>query len=168
MISFDTPFYLLFIGLPLALPFVVGIVILVGYWEDELNRLIGFFTIKPVLAYPIWFYLTTTIGTYWYDNWFDNIKQLLGSWLPLIPAIILTVGIICAFRNMVTYHLAWLFLGLDILRMLNTFILADSDEMDNVAFPFGLALPSMIAILALIIVTTRKKAVIYDLSPFQE
>ena len=89
MIKFDTPLYLLFIVLPLALPFVAGMVILVGYWKDELDRLIGLFAIKPVLAYPLWFYITTTIGTYWYDNWVDNFKQLLGSWLPLIPAIIL-------------------------------------------------------------------------------
>ena len=164
MITFDTPLYLLFIALPLALPLVVGMIILVGYRKGEINRVIGFFTIKPVLAYPLWFYITTTIGTYWYDNWFDNIKQLLGSWLPLIPAIILTIAIIYVFRNMFTYRLAWLFLGLDILRMLNTLILASSDEMDNFSFPFGLVLPSMIAVLALIIVVTRNKTMKSDLS----
>ena len=168
MISFDTPLYLLFIVLPLALPLVVGIVILVGYCETELNRLIGFITLKPVLAYPLWFYITTTVGTTWYDNWFDNINQSFGSLLPLIPAIILSVLIVYVFRNMFTHRLAWLFLGLDILRMLNTLLLASSDEMDNFSLPFGLALPSVIAILALIIVSTRSKTVSSSLSTFQE
>jgi hypothetical protein len=159
MITFDTPLYLLFIVLPLALPFVVGIVILVGYGKNGLNRLIGFFTIKPVLAYPLWFYITNAVETRWYDNWFDAINQSFGPLLPLIPAIILSIVISYIFRDMFIHPLTWLFLGLDILRMLNTFILASSDEMDNFSLPFGLALPSMIAILALIIVTTRNKTI---------
>jgi hypothetical protein len=167
-LTLDGPLLVIFIVLPLLLPFVAGIVLLVWFRKDELDRLIALFTLKPVLAYPLWFYITTTIGTYWYDNWFDNIKQLLGSWLPLIPAIILTIGIIYTFRNMFTHPLAWLFLGLDILRMLNTFILASSDEMDNFSFPFGLVLPSMLAILALIIVATRSKTVNSALSTLQE
>ena len=76
--------------------------------------------------------------------------------------------IIYVSRNMFTNWLAWVFLGFDILRMLNTYILASSDEMDNFSFPFGLALPSVIAILALIIATTRKKTVSYRLPTFQE
>jgi hypothetical protein len=167
MISFDTPFYLLFIVLPLALPLVVGIVILVGFWEDELNRLIGFITIKPVLAYPLWFYITTTVVDTWYDNWFDNIKQSFGSLLPLMPAMILSISIGYVFRIMFTHRLAWFFLGLDILRMLNTLILASSDEMDNFSLPFGLVLSSMVALLAIIIVVTRGKTVKPGLSTLQ-
>ncbi len=167
-LTLDGPLLVIFIVLPLLLPFVAGIVLLVWFRKDELNRLIALFTLKPVLAYPLWFYITTTIGTHWYDNWFDNVKQLLGGWLPLIPAIILTIGIIYAFRNMFTHQLAWLFLGLDILRMLNTLILASSDEMDNFSFPFGLVLPSMIAILALIIVVTHNKTVKSGLSTLQK
>src|SRR5215212_7471935 len=127
MITFDTPLYLLFIVLPLALPLIVGIVILVGYGKDELNRLIGFFTIKPVLAYPLWFYITNTVETRWYDNWFDAINQSLGPVLSLLPAIILSIVICYVFRDMFIHPLAWLFLGLDILRMLNTVLLASSD-----------------------------------------
>jgi hypothetical protein len=167
-LTLDGLLIVIFIVLPLLLPFIVGIVLLVWFRKDELNRLIALFTLKPVLAYPIWFYITSTIGTHWYDNWFDNVKQLLGSWLPLIPAIIFTIGIIYIFRNMFTHQLAWIFLGLDTLRMLNTFILASSDEMDNFCFPFGLVLPSIIAILALIIVVVRTKNVSSDLSIFQE
>ena len=69
---------------------------------------------------------------------------------------------------MFTHPLAWLFLGVDILRMLNTLILASSDEMDNFSFSFGLVLPSMIAILALIIVIARSKTVDSSLSTLQE
>ena len=167
-LTLDGPLLVIFIVLPLLLPLVAGIILLVWYRKAEINRLIALFTLKPVLAYPLWFYITTTISTYWYDNWFDNINQLFGDWLPLIPAIILTIGIIYTFRNMFTHQLAWLFLGLDILRMLNTLLLASSDEMDYFSFPFGLLLPSIIAILALIIVVTRSKTMSSALSTLQE
>jgi len=157
MITFDTPLYLLFVALPLMLPLAAGLVILVGYGNDELNRLVGFITIKPVIAYPIWFYLAMTVSTTWYDNWFDTINQSLGHLLPILPAIFLTIGIVYTFRSTFADLLAWLFLGLDLLRMFNTLILSNSDDLDGYTLPFGLVLPSVIAILALVIVVTRRK-----------
>lgn len=164
----DGPIVAIFIVLPLLLPLVIGIILLIGFRSDELHALIALFTLKPVLAYPIWFYITTEIETVWYDNWFDSVKQLLGGWLALIPAIILTIGIIYTFRKMFVQQLAWIFLYLDILRMLNTFILSSSDRMDNFSFPFGLVLPSVIAILALTIVVVRNKKMNSTLSSQQE
>lgn len=149
------PLYLFFIVLPLGLPLVAGIIILAGYRKDELNRLMGLIAIKPVLAYPIWFYLMNTVSTTWYDSWLDKIN---GPLLPLIPAIMLSIVIVYVSRNMFAHGLAWLFLGLDILRMLNTFILASSDEMDDFSLWFGLLLPSAVAILALIIAMNRNNA----------
>jgi hypothetical protein len=167
-LTLDGPLLVIFIVLPLLLPSVAAIVLLVWFRKDELNCLIALFTLKPVLAYPLWFYITSTVGTRWYDNWFDNINQSFGALLPLIPAIILTIGTIYSFRNMFTHQLAWLFLGLDVLRMLNTLMLASSDEMDGFSLPFGLVLPSMIAVLALIIVATRRKTVSSTLSTLPE
>jgi hypothetical protein len=163
MIEFDASFYFFFFVLPLAMPFVVGLIVLVGYGKDELNRLIGCITIKPVVAYPLWFYLTNVVGTTWYDNSLDDITQSAGPLFALLPAIILSIVIVLVFRNTFTHRIAWLFLGLDILRMLNTLMLTSSD-FQFWLFAFGILLPSMIAILALIIVTTRKKTINSSLS----
>lgn len=156
-LTLDGPLLALIIGLPLVIPFVIGIILWVGFPTDELHGLISLFTLKPVLAYPIWFYITTNIEPVWHDNWIDDVERLFGGWLALIPAIILTIGITLTFRKMFTQQLAWIFLYLDILRMLNTFILSSSDGLDYFSAPFGLVLPSLIAILALIIVGVRDK-----------
>ncbi len=153
---FDNSFYFVIVGLPILLPFLIGSAILVFSWKDELNRLIGFFTLKPVLAYPLWFYISTTVIDTWYDNWLDHIIHSFGTLLPLVPAIILSIIIIYSFRAMFTNRLAQLFLGLDILRMVNTFILANT-SMGDFFLLFGLILPSLIAVLALGITTYNRE-----------
>jgi hypothetical protein len=163
LIEQNSAFFFFFFVLPLAMPLVAGLIVLVGYGRDELNWMIGCITIKPVLAYPLWFYLANTVGATWYDNWLDNFTQTTGPLLPFLPAIILSIVIICVFRNMFVHRLAWLFLGLDILRMLNTFALTSSD-FKFWSLAFGILLPSMIAILALMIVTTRNKTINSSLS----
>jgi hypothetical protein len=163
MIELNEPFYWLFFALPLTMPLVVGLIILVVYRNDMLNRLIGCITIKPVVAYPLWYYLLNTVGTTLYNNWLDNVTQPTGPLVPLLPAIILSIVIVYAFRNTFTQRLAWLFLGLDVLRMLNTLVLTSSD-LNFWLLTFGILLPSIIAILALIIVTSRNTAINSSLS----
>lgn len=105
----DDIFLLYFVGLPLVLPFIIGILILAGFWKDEVSRLVGVFTLKPVLAYPIWFYLTLQIFS---D--YSYLRQEYGGdivfLIPLIPAIALTIIIFFMFRDLFkTSQLARLF-----------------------------------------------------------
>lgn len=158
MIKLDNEFYFIFVGLPILLPFLIGSAILVLFWKDKLNRLIGFFTLKPVLAYPLWFFISDTVVGTLHDNWFDNITKSFGNLLPLVPAIILSLGIIYLFRGMFTNRLAQLFLGLDILRMLNTFMMVSTNAI-YFFMTFGLLLPSLIAFLALGIAWKRKSLI---------
>jgi len=43
-------------GIPLALPLIFGTIILRNFWEDNVGRLLGFLTLKILVAFPIVLY----------------------------------------------------------------------------------------------------------------
>jgi len=155
------PDYYRLLVLPLSLPFAGGIYILVGYWKDNLSRYIGFLSFKPVIAYPIWFFITCTD---WFNKVYDYHDPVVMAVFPLFPGIFLTLITVFLFRHLFKVEkLVWLFLIGDIVRWVNSFVFSafvDNDIVFNLfiflAF-FGLAFPSLYTIIALDIV--RKRAV---------
>jgi len=107
------PDYFRLLIVPLLLPFGLGIFILVSSWKIEVSRYIGFLTLKPVFAYPIWFLIS-------WSDWFNqvyDVNLVLMAIVPLIPGIILTLIIVYLFRHLFgTDKLVWLFLIGDIIR----------------------------------------------------
>ncbi len=150
MSSNDLLFYFYILVLPLLLPLIIGIVILVGFWKDELSRMGGFFTLKPVLAYPLWFYI---ILQYFVSS--SSESNPVEGFIPLIPGIVLTVIIAYRFRRLIASNqIAKLFLALDVFRWMYTFSLGFQVD-PNIWF--GLVFPSIYALLAVIIVLVRNR-----------
>jgi hypothetical protein len=152
-------FRLLF--LPLLLPFVGGIFILISHWKDDISRYIGLLSLKPVIAYPIWFLISWSD---WYSKVYDNTNPVLMAAFPLFPGILLTLIIVFLFKRLFKIDKAvWLFLIGDIVRWMNTFVFSsftDSDVVFNLfvfLVFFGLAFPSLYTIIALDVV--RKRAI---------
>jgi|GEM_PF-1653888 len=152
-----------FLCVPLLLPFLAGLLMLFFFRKDKMSLLAALFTLKPVAAYPIWWWLFSLLQNANFPDWLSALESPLLSFLPLVPAILLTAMIVFAFRTLFKQRwLAWLWLGGDILRWLNTFILfafpgnsETSSSVMLIVFTFGLVFPSFYALLALVIVTTR-------------
>jgi len=154
------PDYFRLLVLPLLFPFGAGIFILVSNWKDEISRYIGFLTLKPVIAYPIWFVISFSD---WFNKVYDTNPVLIAA-VPLIPGIVLTLIIVYSFRHLFGIdRVVWLFLIGDVIRWMNTFIFTAFTN-SNIVFNififlvfFGLYFPSLYAVVALIVV--RKRAV---------
>lgn len=154
MLDFHPDYFLLLIQ-PLLLPSFISLFILARYWKDDVSKYIGLMSIKPVIAYPIWFFISTSD---WINQVYD-LKPILTVVVPLIPAVILTLVIVYFFRHLFPQEeSAKVFLIGDIVRWLNTFVFS--------AFPsallfslmyFGLIFPSLYAIGGLIIVVKRSR-----------
>jgi len=82
-------------GIPLAIPLIFGVIILKNFGKDEIGRLIGFLTLKPVVAFPIFIYLS---GMKWINDIFWN-GRVWGTALPLVFYILLTLCIIYLFKD---------------------------------------------------------------------
>ena len=85
-------------GIPLAIPLIFGALILRNFWKDEISRLIGFLTLKSVVAFPIFLYF---YGIVWND-W--------GIIPPLALYIFFTLCIIYLFRDSLKRNLVARFL----------------------------------------------------------
>jgi hypothetical protein len=141
-----------FLILPMLLPFLIGLIMLILFRKDAVSRLVGMFTLKPVIAYPLWFLLFLTD--------LSNSNSLIYV-IGLIPAVLLTIAIVLLNwkvfqRSMIP---AAIFLGLDALRMLNTLLtwVGVGDEKPvPILFYFGLVLPSLIAVAALVFAIVRR------------
>jgi hypothetical protein len=153
------PDYFRLLVQPLSIPFAVGLFILVRYWKDDVGRFIGFLSLKPVIAYPIWFFISWSD---WYSKVYDNSRPVLMAVFPLLPGIFLTLITVNFFRYLFKIEkVAWLFLIGDIIRWANTFVFSafvDNNIVLNLfvflAF-FGLAFPSIYTIIAFIVARKR-------------
>jgi hypothetical protein len=151
MIS-ENDIVLQFLILPIILPFLFGLIMLILFRKDAASRLVAMVTLKPVIAYPVWFlFLLTDLS----NNNFSTIV------IGLIPAVSLTVGIVLLNRKVFFKYkiLAAIFLGLDASRMLNTLLIwagLGDEPPEPILFSFGLALPSLIAVAALVFTIARR------------
>ena len=78
-------------GIPLALPLIFGVLIFKSFWNDEISRLAGFFTLKPVIVFPLFVFI-------WQDH-------VLETALPLFISLLFTVMIAYYFRRLLRKHI---------------------------------------------------------------
>ncbi len=157
-----TPF-LFVCGFPLLLPSIIGTIILRKFWEDELSRLTGFFTLKPILAYPIWFVIFAVFLLTKPDSLMSTITYV-GENLPIvllaiIPGVLLTIIIVVVFQRVFKSNkFAWLFLLGDVIRWGYTLYWSIKLSGSSQIYYFiGFLLPSIYAAVALFFVYYRHK-----------
>jgi hypothetical protein len=141
-----------FLYVPLILPFVTGLLMLILLRKDKLSLLAALFTLKPVIAYPIWWRLAILLTV----DPPEGMSAPISSFLSILPAILLTAVIVFPFRALFKQEwLSWVWLGGDVLRWTNTFLLFAFPFSTGAMLGFGLMFPSIYALLALVIVSIR-------------
>jgi hypothetical protein len=95
MIEISSVFFLVLCAVPLVLPLIIGIIILTRFGKEKPIRLIAFFTLKPVLAYPLWVLIRFSISPLRFglmpgppNPLGDILLDLRASLLAAIPAIL--------------------------------------------------------------------------------
>jgi len=141
-----------FLYVPLILPFVTGLLMLILLRKDKLSLLAALFTLKPVIAYPIWWRLAILLTV----DPPEGMSAPISSFLSILPAILLTAVIVFPFRALFKQEwLSWVWLGGDVLRWMNTFLLFAFPFSTGAMLGFGLMFPSIYALLTLAIMTIR-------------
>ena len=75
-----------------VLPLILGPIILTLFRRDDVSRMAGWFTMKPLLATPLWAMMLA-----WGEN--ANVSQEFKAVMGLIPGIGLTLWIIWNYRH---------------------------------------------------------------------
>jgi hypothetical protein len=136
-----------------VLPLILGPIILY-YYKDGTGKLAGWFTLKPLLATPLWVITAVLLGDL-------NLPLGLIAALSLAPAVLLTLLIVWRFRRsfQVDSRIPFAFVAADALRWLNTFTLIHfgSTTLNDPFFLLGWILPNAYAIMALVLLRLRKK-----------
>lgn len=163
---------LLIYGSPaFLLPLTCGLLILWRYRQNSVERLAGIFTIKPLIATPIWALiasLVTSSRSTWtssplYGSTYDS--SYLSTplyWLTLVPGLGLTIAILCLFRHLYRGKSmsAFVLLGCDVVRWTTTFLLYPA-WMNFVLWPatywIGLLLPNLYALVAVGIIVWQSR-----------
>ena len=175
MTGINLVFSLILFAAPLALPLIIGIIILTHFGKEKSIRLAAFFTLKPVVAYPLWVLIRFSISPLRFglmpgppNPLGDILLDLRASLLAAIPAIALTIAIVYVFRQLFKARSALLFLMGDVLRWVYTFVVSVTVFNYSGNFPYlgilliiiGFLLPSIYAIAALIFVTSRHNSLL--------
>lgn len=137
-----------------VLPIILGPIILYRY-KDDLSKLAAWFSLKPLLATPLW-----AIASAWLAE--TRINQEIAKILSLLPAVALTGIIVWRFKHLLRNEVGMvsLFLGADAIRWLNTFAWMQFDGRGQLNDPFftaGWILPNVYSIMALAIVWLRSR-----------
>ncbi len=173
MIKLDVLLLLISDIVLLIIPLIIGIVLLTRYGKDKLLQLVAWFTLKPLVAYPIWALIRLSISPIRIglqpspSNPLNDYRlDLKASGWALIPSVILTLAIIYIFRKSFKSISARVFLLGDILRWLYTFAVSilifnfptNPPYFGLVLVAIGFLIPSIYAIIALIFANSRYKS----------
>lgn len=136
---------------PFWAPAVIGLYLVVSK-PDELSRMAGLLTLKPIVTTPIWFAVMSTLPTP-----IDSLEP--AHFLSILPGASLTVIIALAFRPLFSgpgAGSARALLVLDCARWLNSFLMSlpyggtlDSGSPACVFALIGITLPTIFAVVAL-------------------
>jgi hypothetical protein len=135
-----------------VLPLILGLTTRFYFKKDELSRMAGWFSLKPILATPLWA-LMISIGNS------THLSRDLQAALGLIPGIGLTLWIVWKYRHLLrteTGTVTLLLLG-DALRWLNSFAWVIDNALDSPFYTAGLILPNAYALMAFVIAWLRKR-----------
>jgi hypothetical protein len=158
------PFFLVFVFIlpAFTLPVIIGPILLLKF-RDELGKMAAWFTLKPLLATPLWI-----VSLFMIDSSSSLNPKILQT-LTMLPAILLTLLLVLRFRKVIPMESksAAVLIILDALRWLNTYIWLATGGKPYLQDPFLLAgwiLPNLYAVIALVIMGMRKRkqAVIYN------
>jgi hypothetical protein len=146
--------------LPITLPLIIGTAILLRFYKNEENLLIGIFIIKPIVDYLLLF--TTTIVLYLtlgnIQDWPATLKTVLKV-IYFISYPILTATItFYKFRRMFqSYRIFWLILGLDFFRQIFLIfvLLNENTKYSNHLEEIWRISPSIYAIFVLLVFIIR-------------
>jgi hypothetical protein len=107
---------MIFLWPAFMLPVILGSLILRQYGHDPLGRMAGMFSMKPLAATPLWA-LIFAMG----DR--QEISFAVTQVISWVPAILLTLLLAILFRRVFSTdrRLAWVLIGMDAVRWLNTF-----------------------------------------------
>jgi hypothetical protein len=139
----------------LVMPAVIGIVILAAYGRDPLSRMAAFFTLKPVVAAPLWGAILIWTRSY-------NLNETGPAFLlSMLPGAILTLLIVWKFRSLfrgAQSRWAWILLGLDGVRWSNSLFLSWSPHpvLGMVSVSVATVMPTLCALVALGVATRRR------------
>lgn len=140
---------MVFTGPAYILPVVLGVIMLIIY-KDERGRMAAWFTLKPLLATPLW---ALALGLL--DN--SGVPEATGQVLSLAPAVLLTLWIAWRYRGVFRMgsNFPFVLIGADALRWLNTLawmLTSGRPQLTNPFFLVGWILPNAYAILAFLMV----------------
>lgn len=148
----------LFVYPAFVLPVILGPLVLWLFRSDELARLAGLFTLKPLLATFLWAFL------YFLGDQGLSLPRSLTRLLTLLPGIILTLLILWGGRRFFRTESATilLFVLADALRWLNSFLFLLGSGIDGWSDPgpnyiIGLALPNLYALMVLVVLWLRSR-----------
>ncbi len=118
-----TPYFMLglatlFVTWPIfILPVILGLLVLIKYRSFRICQAAGIFTLKPIIATPIW-------GALLFLSWNNEVPY----YLTLLPGAIFTITIVFSFRRLFLTNprIFTLLLLTDVLRWLMSFTLASS------------------------------------------
>jgi hypothetical protein len=160
MDTIDTFVYIFVLTLPAyILPLIAGPLILVFFRKDPLARLAAFFTLKPIIATPVWIllYQLTLSVHYIYHTFAFYLATLLPGFLITL---ILVYGYRFLFRSSPVFFS--LLIGLDVVRWSYTFFLflpvlgfSPVELVEGPWFTVALVFPNLYAAMALILVFGR-------------
>ncbi len=144
----------------LILPLILGIIILFAY-RTRLGRLLAAFSLKPVIATPLWASLIAWAISY--PNLAETNSPLIT--LSLLPGVVLTLIIVLIFKDLYrpVRGIPYLFLALDLFRWLDTYAMVRSLYPDGISLLFialalgAILLPSAYAVLALAFLRAQKR-----------
>ena len=162
MDTIDNFVYIFVLTLPAyILPLIAGPLILVFFRKDPFSRMAAFFTLKPVIATPLWillYQLTLSIH-YTYHTFAFYLATLLPGFLITL---ILVYGYRFLFRS--SPLVFSLLVGLDVVRWSYTFFLflpvlgfSPVELAKNPWFIIALVLPNLYTGMALSLVLFRQK-----------
>ena len=150
MLLSATVFVIIYVWPAFILPLILGSILLIRFRQDNMSRVLGWLTLKPIAA---------TFLLAWYLAIFGSSEGDI-PFFALIPGPLLTFIISFRFRNLFKTQklLFGLFLGLDALRWINTFIMLSpwvqpSYHPDNLRgssfYIIALILPNVYALIAM-------------------
>jgi len=116
--STDFSLVIIMFGVPLIAPIIIGVILLIRFKKYRFGLLAAIFTLKPIIAYPIWFFV--------YSNYYDNRNIFLAASMAILPGVVLTLIIIYKFRSLFNFKInnwaAWLLLSFDTLRWVGVYL----------------------------------------------
>ncbi|MBZ0279465.1 MAG: hypothetical protein K8L97_01910 [Anaerolineae bacterium] len=139
-----------------VVPLIIGVMILGRAAGDPVFRFAGWMTLKPILATPLWFFMTSWLAT--------NASLRLAVYVNWLPGAAITLLLVLAYRQTMfgdsAHPAALRLLGLDFARWISTAVMYATLNIANVTIssdfsalgacliPLAVFMPTIFAVVA--------------------